>query len=113
MIALPGDVARGERKSKQAFEGVFSAMVGYLQRDVRSRSHHATAAAQAIAALCVGGMVVARAMDDREAADELREACMRVALKLGGWREFAGHETGGRVPPHQMNGIRRQRTRRA
>lgn len=41
--------------------------------------------AQAIAALCVGGMVVARAMADRSYADELRDACMGVALKLGGW----------------------------
>jgi hypothetical protein len=42
--------------------------------------------AKAIAALCVGGMVVARAMNDRAAADELRDACMSVALDLGGWQ---------------------------
>jgi site-specific recombinase XerD len=41
--------------------------------------------AQAIAALCVGGLVVARAMFNRAIADELREACMAVALTLGGW----------------------------
>jgi TetR/AcrR family transcriptional regulator, transcriptional repressor for nem operon len=41
--------------------------------------------AQATAALCVGGMVVARAMENREVADELRDACMAVALELGGW----------------------------
>jgi len=29
--------------------------------------------------------VVARAMVNRSAADELRDACMAVALKLGGW----------------------------
>jgi TetR/AcrR family transcriptional regulator, transcriptional repressor for nem operon len=90
MIALPSDVARGERKAKQAFEAVFDAMVRFLERDVRNRTHDPTTAAQAIAALCVGGMVVARALDDREVADKLREACMAVALKLGGWRESAG-----------------------
>jgi hypothetical protein len=30
-------------------------------------------------------MVVARAMADRAYADELRDACMGVALELGGW----------------------------
>jgi len=41
--------------------------------------------AQATAALCVGGMVVARALVDRKLADELRDACMSVALEMGGW----------------------------
>jgi hypothetical protein len=30
-------------------------------------------------------MVVARALVDRALADELRDACMSVALNLGGW----------------------------
>ena len=54
---------------------------------VNGRSRRSTA--QATAALCVGGMVVARAMDNREIADELRDACMAVALELGGWDEGA------------------------
>jgi TetR/AcrR family transcriptional regulator, transcriptional repressor for nem operon len=41
--------------------------------------------AQAIAALCVGGMVVARALQNRSHADGLRDACMSVALELGQW----------------------------
>lgn len=41
--------------------------------------------AQAAAALCVGGMVVARALLDRALADELRDSYMTVALQLGGW----------------------------
>jgi hypothetical protein len=32
-------------------------------------------------------MVVARALDDGALADDLREACMTVALQLGGWTE--------------------------
>jgi hypothetical protein len=62
-------------------------MVRFLERDTRNGPHDATTTAQAIAALCVGGMVVARAMDDRAVADELREACLAVAFELGGWRE--------------------------
>jgi hypothetical protein len=30
-------------------------------------------------------MVLARSIADRTLADELRDACMAVALKLGGW----------------------------
>lgn len=87
MVALPGDVARGDNQVKQAFENVFGAMVRFLQRDFRGRNRDTATTAQAIAALCVGGMVVARAMDDRRLADELRDACKAVALKLGGWQE--------------------------
>lgn len=89
MVALPSDVARGKPKAKQAFEAVFGAMARFLERDVHleSDTHKQTyRTAQAIAALCVGGMVGARAIDDREVADELRKACVAVALELGGWR---------------------------
>ena len=86
MIALPSDVARGGRKAKQAFENVFRAMVRFLESDVRGRDGTDTTA-QAIAALCIGGMVVARAMDDRVLADGLCDACLGVALRLGGWQK--------------------------
>jgi AcrR family transcriptional regulator len=89
MIALPGDVARGGEKAKRAFETVFRAMVRLLERDLENAGPHGATTAQAIAALCVGGMVVARAMDDGRLADELREACTAVALKLGGWQRKA------------------------
>jgi TetR/AcrR family transcriptional repressor of nem operon len=72
-----------------AFETAFKAMVSVLERGVGrgmgagvNKRHKV---AQATAALCVGGMVVARAMEDRAAADELRDACMDVAFELGGW----------------------------
>jgi hypothetical protein len=60
-------------------------MVSVLERSSPPRQHSRPATAKAIAALCVGGMVVARAMLDRRAADDLRDACMSVALTLGGW----------------------------
>jgi TetR/AcrR family transcriptional regulator, transcriptional repressor for nem operon len=41
--------------------------------------------ALAIAALCVGGMVLARTIEDRALADELREASRSIALSLGRW----------------------------
>jgi TetR/AcrR family transcriptional repressor of nem operon len=85
MVALPTDVMRSGPDTKRAFEGVFAAMVGVLERSVTDEKQDRRAKAQAVAALCVGGMVVARAIENRAAADELREACMSIALQLGGW----------------------------
>jgi TetR/AcrR family transcriptional repressor of nem operon len=61
MAALPSDVSRSTDSARRAFETVFKAMVGVLERGriENGRSRHAIA--QATAALCVGGMVVARA----------------------------------------------------
>jgi AcrR family transcriptional regulator len=87
MVALPTDVTRSGESAKQAFETVFSAMVSVLERSLIPSRLPRHTKAQAIAALCVGGMVVARAMADRTHADELRDACMSVALELGGWDE--------------------------
>ena len=85
MVALPSDVRRSGKTVKRAFQTVFEAMTRALERSMAAngRSRHTTA--QATAALCVGGMVVARAMLDRTVADELRDACKAVALQLGGW----------------------------
>jgi AcrR family transcriptional regulator len=87
MVALPADVARGGANAKQAFEKVFQAMVSVLERSARKNRVPRRVTAQAAAALCVGGMVVARAMQNRAQADELRDACSSVALRLGGWAD--------------------------
>jgi TetR/AcrR family transcriptional repressor of nem operon len=88
MIALPTDVGRSSQNAKRAFETVFSAMVTVLERGMAESEVQVERRnkAEAIAAMCVGGMVVARAMNDRALADELREGCMEVALALGGWQ---------------------------
>jgi TetR/AcrR family transcriptional regulator, transcriptional repressor for nem operon len=85
MVALPSDVARAGASARRAFETVFRAMVDMLQRDAQGNRSQSRRAALAIAALCVGGMVIARASNDRMLADELRDAATDVALKLGGW----------------------------
>jgi TetR/AcrR family transcriptional regulator, transcriptional repressor for nem operon len=85
MVALPSDVARSGRTAKQAYQNVFRAMVDLLQRSSGGQDRPDRALAVSIAALCAGGMIIARASDDRMLADEVREACIAVALKLGGW----------------------------
>src|SRR6266403_247741 len=72
MVALPSDVARSSKSAKRAFETVFKAMVSVLERSSIENDRPRRDTAQSIAALCVGGMVVARAMVDRTFADKLR-----------------------------------------
>jgi len=86
MVALPTDVARSGTETRQAFETVFRAMVDVLKRSL-ARTHEARERAQAIAALSIGGMVVARSLADRAYADQLRGSCCKVALRLGGWEK--------------------------
>lgn len=87
MVALPTDVSRSGNAAKQAFEEVFRAMVSVLQRSLSEKSVTRRKKAQAIAALCVGGMVISRSLLNRKHADELRAACMTMALTLGGWNK--------------------------
>jgi TetR/AcrR family transcriptional regulator, transcriptional repressor for nem operon len=107
MVALPGDVTRNGKSAKLAFETVFSAMVSVLERSL-VQSQTGNIRAQAIAALCVGGMVVARAIHDRAHADELRDACRSVALELGGWKMLSdGVRTAPSVPLGQEPAAKR------
>lgn len=85
MVALPTDVSRSGASARRAFETVFRAMVSVLERSVREGGAPPRMTAQATAAMCIGGMIVARTVVDRSVADELRDACQTVALALGGW----------------------------
>ncbi len=86
MVALPNDVARSDEKVRETFNGVFKGMVAMLGRDVRSSTCDPEDTALAIAALCVGGMVLARALSDTALADRLRDAAAEASLALGGWK---------------------------
>jgi hypothetical protein len=94
MVALPTDVARSNVSAKRAFETVFKAMVSVLERSLIEKGRLRRSTAQSIAALSIGGMVVARTMVDRALADELRAACMAVALNLGGWNKTSKSKNG-------------------
>jgi AcrR family transcriptional regulator len=85
MVALPSDVARSDRRVKQAFEIAFRAMVSLLEREVNDTSPFKEDAAMAVAALCIGGMVIARSLNDVEFSDRLRAATTNAALEMGGW----------------------------
>jgi TetR/AcrR family transcriptional repressor of nem operon len=90
MVALPTDVARSGVSAKRAFETVFKAMVSVLERSLIQNGRRRRTTVQGIAALSIGGMVVSRTM----VADELRAACMAVALDLGGWDKNSKSKNG-------------------
>src|SRR6202158_3664129 len=87
MVALPTDVARSGVSARRAFETVFNAMVSVLERSLTPNGRRRRATAQGIAALSIGGMIVARTMVDRTLADQLRAACNAGALNLCGWNK--------------------------
>jgi hypothetical protein len=61
-------------------------MIEHLQDGVPGSK--ARQRAMAVAALCIGGMAVARAIDDVRLAHEIREAAKDMALSLGGWNKL-------------------------
>jgi len=85
LVAVPSDVARGDPTVKRVFEEVFKAMVDLFRKGLRRNDADGRRRALAMAGICVGGMVVARALADGDFADSLREASMTFALRLGGW----------------------------
>jgi TetR/AcrR family transcriptional regulator, transcriptional repressor for nem operon len=111
MVALPTDVARSGATAKRAFESVFKAMVSILERSLitsRQINRDRRSLAQSIAALSIGGMIVARTMDDRGFADELRAACTVVALDIGGW----SRKRKSSRPPSRRMTVKGQKTAR-
>jgi hypothetical protein len=60
-------------------------MVDTFELGMAPNAHSSRQVALALTSLCLGGMVLARAIEDRKLADELREATMAVALRLGHW----------------------------
>jgi TetR/AcrR family transcriptional regulator, transcriptional repressor for nem operon len=85
MIGLPSDISRIDPSVRRAFESALRQMVEIFDEDLRGRSKPADGRGLAIAALCVGGMILARTVDDRGLADELRNAALATALSLGDW----------------------------
>ena len=84
LVALPSDTARGGAPVRKAYRQVLESMIGLFQA---SQGDHPLARQRAvtIATLCVGGMVLARAVDDTALADEIRDVAMGKALETGGW----------------------------
>lgn len=83
MIALPSDVARASPEVRAAFQQLLTAMVGLLQSSLlQQEDPQARQKAMAMAALCVGGMVLARTLPECELATEIRSAALQTATAM-------------------------------
>jgi AcrR family transcriptional regulator len=96
VIGLASDIARSAGPAKRAYRQVMEMMAGIFAANLGSSPLSGPEAgsaapgaerqrALALVALCVGGMVLARAVDDESVADELRAASRRYAVALAGW----------------------------
>jgi TetR/AcrR family transcriptional regulator, transcriptional repressor for nem operon len=85
LIGLPNDLSRGDQSVRAAQESALRMMVETFEQGMKSSAQPERQRALALTSLCIGGMVIARAIEDRALADELREATMAVALQLGPW----------------------------
>jgi len=93
MVALPTDVRAAAKRPERLRDRLpLHGQRFGTQLDQNGRPRRATA--QGIASVCIGGMVVARALVDPALANELRDACMSVALDLGGWGKPAKSKNG-------------------
>lgn len=86
MIAMPSEVARASDEVRSAYQDLLKAMVWLFETSLE-QSEIASAAqrrqrALAMAALCVGGMVLARTLPESELAEEVRAAAHAAAGSL-------------------------------
>lgn len=82
MIALPSDVARATPETRAAFQQLLTAMVWLLETAISRENDNRRADALSAAALCVGGMVLARTLPDSDLAEEVRAAAHRRASEI-------------------------------
>ncbi len=83
LIGLSSDVARGSASVKAAYREVALAMIAVFRANLKGRAAHDDA--MVLVALCVGGMVLARALDDRDLATDVLATAHRHALATTGW----------------------------
>lgn len=82
MIALPSDVARSNPEVQAAYQLLLTAMVGLFETSLENETDDARRRALVLAALCVGGMVLARTLPDSALAEEVRNAAHDQAQGL-------------------------------
>ena len=85
LIALPSDVGRGGEGVKGAFRQVLAMMVDTFAGNLGPGTGSPRERALALTAMMVGGMALARAVDDAMLAEELRNSARAQAIAMAGW----------------------------
>lgn len=84
MIALPSDVARASPEVRAAYMSLLQAMTWLFENNLPEDNSDRRQKALALSALCVGGMVLSRTIDDRALSDDLRLSAKAMALSMLG-----------------------------
>lgn len=86
MIALPSDIARENPEVQSSYKMLLEAMVGFFENGIEQKDlttgDGARQKALSLAALCVGGMVLARTLPDSQLANEVRSAALDAAQQM-------------------------------
>ena len=80
MIALPSDIARSSPEVQAAYQQLLVAMVGLFENSLPGPRPAARKKALVLAALSVGGMVLARTLPNSKLAESVRSAAYNHAL---------------------------------
>jgi TetR/AcrR family transcriptional regulator, transcriptional repressor for nem operon len=83
LIGLPSEASRSNGDVKGAYREVVEKLLTIFEAELDGPD--ARERALALAALCVGGMVLARGVDGSVLADDIRGAAHRHALSVAGW----------------------------
>jgi TetR/AcrR family transcriptional regulator, transcriptional repressor for nem operon len=82
MIALPSDAARSSPEVQAAYQLLLESMVRLFETSLTGAKSKRRQKAMSLAALCVGGMVLARTLPDSRLAEAVRGAAHASALTL-------------------------------
>ena len=80
MIALPSDVARAGNEVRASYHELLVAMVWLFENSLADSTNEARTKALEITALCIGGMVIARALPKSSLVSEIRAAAHLAAV---------------------------------
>jgi AcrR family transcriptional regulator len=105
LIGVPSDVSRGGQAVKAAYREVVEMLVDVFEQNLDEPDAHERALT--VVALCVGGMVLARGVDDSVLADDFRRAAYRQVLRTTGWSRARGNGETARRKPSRRAGSRR------
>jgi TetR/AcrR family transcriptional regulator, transcriptional repressor for nem operon len=82
-LALPSDISRSSASVKRAYRNVLDSMLSVFVANLHGP--HARERGIALVSVCVGAMVVARAVDDPALATSFRKAARKHVLASSGW----------------------------
>lgn len=84
MIALPSDIARATPEVRAAYRTLLHAMSWLFERNLPENTQDRHRTPLALTALCVGGMVLSRTIDDPALAENIKTAARDFAITLAG-----------------------------